>query len=104
MRPHEQAIPLAIWHTTTDPGFKDLNLLDLAHPLRCMSARMAPPPIPGVTLGYLLGEGGTGKVYEAQRGTDALAVKVINPDMARTPGFSERFLHAAHALRELSHP
>ena len=53
-----------------------------------------------------LGRGGMGVVYMArQLQLDRLvALKILPTDIARTPGFAERFAREARALAKLSHP
>src|SRR5215471_16446459 len=54
----------------------------------------------------LIGKGGMGAVYKArQRGLDRLvALKILPPAVATTPGFAERFNREARALAKLVHP
>ena len=54
----------------------------------------------------LLGHGGMGAVYKArQRGLDRfVALKILPPQIARDPGFAERFNREARALARLNHP
>ena len=54
----------------------------------------------------LLGKGGMGVVYKArQPQLDRLvALKILPTEIARTPGFAERFALEARALARLSHP
>lgn len=57
-------------------------------------------------LDQLLGQGGMGRVY---RGYQALlqrmvAVKIILPEYAVVPGFTERFLREAQVMAALQHP
>ncbi len=58
------------------------------------------------TLVRLLGRGGMGAVFEARdESLDRLvAVKVILPELARTPRITARFLREAKVLSRLSHP
>jgi serine/threonine protein kinase len=65
----------------------------------------------GTTLGQYriteqIGEGGMATVYKAyQPSLDRfVAVKVLAPLHARTPGFKERFFREAKAVAQLSHP
>jgi hypothetical protein len=53
-----------------------------------------------------IGEGGMATVYKAyQPGLDRyVAVKVLPPVHAKTPGFGERFLREAKAIAGLHHP
>jgi len=53
-----------------------------------------------------IGKGGMGAVYKArQPGLDRLvALKILPPQVASGPGFSERFNREARALARLSHP
>jgi tRNA A-37 threonylcarbamoyl transferase component Bud32 len=54
----------------------------------------------------LLGHGGMGAVYKArQKNLDRLvALKIIRPESANTPAFTERFNREARMLARLSHP
>ena len=54
----------------------------------------------------LLGRGGMGAVYKArQKDLDRLvAVKVLPKELAKSPGFAERFSREARALAKLTHP
>ncbi len=54
----------------------------------------------------LIGKGGMGAVYKArQPGLDRLvALKILPPQIATGPGFTERFNREARALARLSHP
>ncbi len=54
----------------------------------------------------LLGEGGMGTVYEAERSTDAtrVALKCMHPWVARQPALLERFRREAEIGQRLSHP
>ncbi|MAE63871.1 MAG: hypothetical protein CMJ18_06320 [Phycisphaeraceae bacterium] len=54
----------------------------------------------------LLGEGGMGAVYRAQhsRLSRSVAIKVLKPHTAASPGFHERFQREARALARLDHP
>src|SRR5204863_9426450 len=54
----------------------------------------------------LIGKGGMGAVYKARQPTlDRLvALKILPPQIASSPGFGERFNREARALAKLSHP
>jgi tetratricopeptide (TPR) repeat protein len=54
----------------------------------------------------LLGRGGMGSVYLAHdpRLSRSVALKVLSVDLAREPGFKERFLAEARACSRLNHP
>ena len=69
----------------------------------------APPSEPfgsDLLLGESLGAGATGEVRRATvRSTgEAVAVKLLRPDLARDPVLVARFLQEAEVLRRLSHP
>jgi serine/threonine protein kinase len=76
-------------------------------------ARFAPPApadlarhFPQLEIFELLGQGGMGAVYKArQRHLNRLvALKILPPEVAQTPGFAERFQREAQALAQLNHP
>lgn len=52
-----------------------------------------------------LGAGGMGKVYEAvhEQIERRVAIKIMNPELARNPEFKERFLREARAANMVSH-
>jgi predicted Ser/Thr protein kinase len=54
----------------------------------------------------LIGRGGMGAVYKARQRTldRVVALKVLPPQAAAAPGFSERFNREARALARLNHP
>src|SRR5204863_6082177 len=54
----------------------------------------------------LIGKGGMGAVYKARQPTlDRLvALKILPPQIASSPGFGERFNREARALARLNHP
>jgi serine/threonine-protein kinase len=61
--------------------------------------------IPGFHLLEKLGQGTMGIVYKAQQLSmnRLVAVKVLQPRLASSPGFLERFTHEAHVAARLSH-
>jgi serine/threonine-protein kinase len=72
---------------------------------------MAPPPRIGTEFaGYriegLLGRGGMGVVYRAEhpRLGVAIALKVMDPEIAMDEGFRERFVREARAAARIRHP
>jgi serine/threonine protein kinase len=75
--------------------------------------RAAPPEIdaladlfPELGLQGLLGHGGMGAVYKArQKKLDReIALKIIRPEAAGDPSFTERFMREARTLARLNHP
>ena len=75
-----------------------------------MAARMTPSDpsqLAGTPyrLGRKLGEGASGAVYEAEHMElgRKLAVKILGPEHAASPGALERFRHEARAVANLSH-
>jgi hypothetical protein len=61
---------------------------------------------PHLEIVRLIGQGGMGAVYQARQPDldRLLAVKVLPPQVAHDPGFTERFSREARALARLSHP
>src|SRR3954454_22683648 len=62
--------------------------------------------IGGYRLDQLIGQGGMGVVYlgaHAENGAQ-VAVKLLTPDLARQPGFRERFVREARYANSLNHP
>src|SRR5918997_4000452 len=60
----------------------------------------------GYRLEQLIGRGGMGEVYlgaHEQNGARA-AVKLLTPDLARQPGFRERFVRESRYANSLNHP
>lgn len=75
--------------------------------------RFAPPTVrelaglfAGLEIIEFIGQGGMGAVYKArQTALDRLvALKILPPQIADDPGFSERFTREARALARLNHP
>ena len=62
--------------------------------------------LPAYEIHELIGRGGMGTVHRArQRSLDReVAIKLLSPDLASTPGFAERFEREARALAKLNHP
>jgi serine/threonine-protein kinase len=53
----------------------------------------------------VVGEGGGGTVYSAQRSSgERVALKVLRPEMAIFPGMITRFTREAEAVRKIGHP
>src|SRR4051794_2265884 len=62
--------------------------------------------IGGYRLDQLIGQGGMGVVYmgaHVENGA-AVAVKLLTPELARQPGFRERFVREARYANSLNHP
>ncbi len=61
---------------------------------------------PSLEILAFIGKGGMGAVYKArQSALDRLvALKVLPPEIAKAPGFTERFNREARALAKLAHP
>ena len=61
---------------------------------------------PELEIEALLGRGGMGLVYKARQTKldRPVALKIMAPDLADQPAFSERFLREAQALARLNHP
>jgi serine/threonine protein kinase len=77
------------------------------------STKFIPPPIeelaklfPQLEIVAFIGKGGMGAVYKArQPALDRfVALKILPPDIASSPGFPERFNREARALARLIHP
>jgi hypothetical protein len=64
------------------------------------------PHFPQLKILRLVGQGGMGAVYLARQPEldRLLAVKILPPEVARDPGFTERFLREARSLARLNHP
>ncbi len=62
-------------------------------------------PIPGYELLSKLGEGGMGAVYKGRQVSldRTVAVKILSPRLAKSPGYTERFLREAHIAAKLNH-
>ena len=70
------------------------------------SKAQAPRIIGGCEIKSKLGQGGMGAVYRAVQlsiGRE-VALKVLAPEVARKPGFAERFLREGKAMGAISHP
>jgi len=91
----DQAAAWAFAATTPQPG-----------PFVPPDVRSLAPLFPQLELSGLLGRGGMGAVYKArQKKLDRLvALKIIHPDSASDPAFTERFNREARTLARLSHP
>lgn len=64
------------------------------------------PSFPSLRIESLIGFGGMGAVYRARQESLGryVALKVLPPEIAASPGFTDRFLREAQALARLSHP
>ncbi|MEM9587230.1 MAG: serine/threonine-protein kinase [Planctomycetota bacterium] len=60
----------------------------------------------GLEFDSIIGHGGMGAVFRARQVSLArdVAVKVLPPEVAASPGFTNRFVREAQALARLSHP
>lgn len=56
------------------------------------------------TLGPLLGRGGTGEVYAAERDGRAVAVKLLRPELAADAAMVDAFVGEATRTRDIVHP
>ncbi len=83
-----------------DPG-RGATLPEPQASLPAAPATLGPYEIRG-----LIGAGGMGIVYQGWdvRLNRAVAVKTLKPELAKEPGFCERFLREARAVAALSHP
>jgi len=79
-----------------------MSLLDTT----AISRRPAAETIPGYRLENLVGMGGMGEVHKAIQLSlgRIVAVKLLNPELAKDPAFVARFDKEAAALATLSHP
>jgi serine/threonine protein kinase len=73
---------------------------------RTMSSERLMSLLPQFDQIELIGRGGMGVVYKArQKNLDRLvALKVLSPAVAGSPGFAERFAREARAMARLNHP
>src|SRR6186997_2745630 len=71
-----------------------------------ISQRPIPEDITGYRLESLVGSGGMGEVHKATQLSlgRTVAVKLLNPELAKDPSFIARFQKEAAALATLSHP
>jgi len=62
-------------------------------------------PIPGYELLSKLGEGGMGAVYKARQVSldRTVAVKILSPRLAKSPGYTDRFMREAKIAGKLNH-
>ena len=89
-------------------------LLGAAAPTQPMPGALAAAPsmeavaaaFPELEILELFGHGGMGVIFKARQAKlDRLvALKILPPDLARQPGFTERFTREARALARLNHP
>jgi len=79
-----------------------MSLLDTT----AISRRPSAETIPGYRLENLVGMGGMGEVHKATQLSlgRIVAVKLLNPELAKDPAFVARFDKEAAALASLSHP
>jgi dienelactone hydrolase len=99
---------------TGDVPRHSLNDLDSFRIGRCRRAGIISTIVtlaPGDRLGpyeilALIGEGGMGEVYRGRdtRLNRTVAIKVVTPILATSPGFRERFEREAHTISQLNHP
>src|SRR5215831_6833140 len=73
-----------------------------------MSISALPDEIPtrlgDFTITGVLGQGGSGMVYDARWGHREIALKVLHPSLVATAKEREQFLAEARRLAELGHP
>ncbi len=86
---------------TAEPAATDRTL-----PQPGLPAAAAPPNVPGYRLVRLLGRGGMGVVFLAERLADgaAVAVKAVAPSITGDDAQVRRFLREAEVLKQLDHP
>lgn len=90
--------------TTDDDSPRGTPGQEIQHPVS-EGIPEAFPVVPGYDIIRLLGRGGMGTVYEAQRLSDRtrVAVKAVSPAFAGAPAQVERFLREARILCQLRH-
>jgi FixJ family two-component response regulator/tRNA A-37 threonylcarbamoyl transferase component Bud32 len=89
MREHEARL---VDVTSTDPAFLRTSQIDI----RKVGLPVQPEthPVPGYRILRKIGEGGSAKVYLAERESDGLqlVLKILDPSLRRDPVFSKRFV------------
>ena len=110
-----QPIPFTSWSTALPGGADPLALLEVGlRPARsapeamwaALSVEEAAAMLPAYEMRRLTGQGGMGAVYEAvQRDLQRrVAIKVLSPALAETPGLAARFRHESRLMASLQHP
>jgi predicted Ser/Thr protein kinase len=85
----------------------DLNQIAAAQKKVLIDTKSGPltgHQIGGYSVGALLGRGGMGEVYQAERAGQTVAIKVLLAHGAQDPQAIKRFEHEARAMQTLQHP
>jgi hypothetical protein len=78
--------------------------LELERALRPGEGRYTDHDIGGWTLGALRGRGGMGEVYQAARGDEIAALKLLHPAILEDPAHVKRFEREAELARKVASP
>lgn len=89
LREHEARL---IDRTSPDPSFMRTSQIDVRKV--GLPLQQATQPVPGYRILRKIGEGGSAKVYLAERESDGLqlVLKILDPSLRRDPVFSKRFV------------
>ncbi|MCU0722655.1 MAG: protein kinase, partial [Planctomycetes bacterium] len=73
---------------------------------RAPDGELGLPEIPGYEILGTIGKGAVGTVYKGFQKSMArdVAIKVLFPETARTPGYVDRFFHEARMAARVKHP